>query len=414
MGKISRFSKKQLRVLTWWLGGEYDGILCDGAVRSGKTFCLSLSFLLWAMASFHGENFALCARTIGGLRRNLLIPLFPVLQKLGMEVIDRPSQNLLTVRKDGRENRFYLFGGKDESSASLIQGITLAGVLLDEVALMPRSFVEQALARCSVEGAKYWFSCNPEHPGHWFYQEWVLKAAEKRILYLHFTMQDNPGLSPAVRKRYEGLYSGGFYRRFVLGEWCAPQGLVYPMFQPDLHLKQPEGSYEEYWISCDYGTVNPCSMGLWGKQGSRWHRLEERYLDSRRDGFTRTDEELYAILEELAGNRVIRQVVVDPSAASFLTCIRRHGRFPVLPADNRVTEGIQLVSRCLTEGRLLFSPACTDAIREFSLYRWDESAQRDKPIKEHDHAMDDIRYFAMAALSEQPSGFCAVSVGREG
>ena len=277
---------------------------------------------------------------------------------------------------------------------------------------MPRSFVEQALARCSVEGAKFWFSCNPDHPGHWFYREWVQKAEEKGILYLHFTMEDNPGLSDQVRRRYEGLYSGGFYRRYVLGEWCAPQGLVYPMFDPVRHLREPDGEYRRYLISCDYGTVNPCSMGLGGERDGVWHRLAEQYLDSRRDGLTRTDEELYAALEELAGDRAIEQVVVDPSAASFLACIRRHGRFRVLPADNRVKEGIQLVSEALLAGRILFSPQCADTIREFSLYRWDEGARQDKPVKEFDHAMDDIRYFAMAAMQEGESGFFAVSVER--
>ena len=410
MGRIDRFSPKQLQVLTWWLREGYGGILCDGAVRSGKTYCLSLSFVLWAMAAFEGENFALCARTIRGLRRNLLSPLLPALRELGLTVREQPSQNLVTIRQGERENRFYLFGGKDEGSAALIQGITLAGVLLDEVVLMPRSFVEQALARCSVEGAKFWFSCNPDHPGHWFYREWVQKAAEKNILYLHFTMEDNPGLSPAVRKRYEGLYSGGFYRRYVLGEWCAPQGLVYPMFDPQKHLREPGGACQRFFLSCDYGTVNPCSMGLWGEWEGGWYRLEERYLDSRRDGVTRTDEELYAALEELAGQRPVERVVVDPSAASFLACIRRHGRFPTLPADNRVKEGIQLVSEALLTGRLYLSPQCADSIREFSLYRWDAASGR--PVKEFDHAMDDIRYFAMAALGKAETGFFAVSVAR--
>ena len=412
MGRIDRFSPKQLRVLTWWLEEGYSGILCDGAIRSGKTFCLTLSFVLWAMASFAGEDFAICARTIRGLRRNLLFPLLPYLRELGMEVREQPSQNLVTIRQGNQQNQFLLFGGKDEGSAALIQGATLAGVLLDEVVLMPRSFVEQALARCSVEGAKFWFSCNPDHPGHWFYREWVQKAEEKGILYLHFTMEDNPGLSDQVRRRYEGLYSGGFYRRYVLGEWCAPQGLVYPMFDPVRHLREPDGEYRRYLISCDYGTVNPCSMGLWGERDGVWHRLAEQYLDSRRDGLTRTDEELYAALEELAGDRAIEQVVVDPSAASFLACIRRHGRFRVLPADNRVKEGIQLVSEALLAGRILFSPQCADTIREFSLYRWDEGARQDKPVKEFDHAMDDIRYFAMAAMQEGESGFFAVSVER--
>lgn len=157
-------------------------------------------------------------------------------------------------------------------SASLIQGVTLAGVLLDEVALMPRSFVEQALARCSVPGSRYWFCCNPEHPFHWFYREWIEKAREKNCLYLHFTMRDNPSLTPAIRRRYEGLYSGSFYRRFVLGEWCAPSGAVYPMFSPQTHVVErlPAG-LTQWYLSCDYGTVNPCSHRAVGLLPRRWN-----------------------------------------------------------------------------------------------------------------------------------------------
>ena len=220
-----RFSQKQRRVLTWWCRpGDWEAIICDGAVRSGKTFSMGLSFFLWAMARFNGRQLGLCGKTITSLRRNLLAELVPYLRRLGFDCWERRSENLLTVRLGGHENRFLLFGGRDESSAALIQGSTLAGVLLDEAALMPRSFVEQAVARCSVAGSRLWFNCNPENPQHWFYREWILRARERRALYLHFTMEDNPALSPRIRARYRSAYSGVFYRRFVLGEWTAAQG----------------------------------------------------------------------------------------------------------------------------------------------------------------------------------------------
>lgn len=199
------FSPKQMQALTWWCPGSphsgKSGIICDGAVRSGKTLCMSLSFVSWAFYRFRDTAFALCGKTVASLRRNVLTPLTEQLTALGFTCTFKISRSELTVRRDGRENRFYLFGGRDESSAALIQGMTLGGVLLDEVALMPRSFVEQALARCSLEGATYWFNCNPEHPYHWFYKEWIQKAAEKQVLYLHFQMTDNPSLSPAVLRR---------------------------------------------------------------------------------------------------------------------------------------------------------------------------------------------------------------------
>ena len=242
--RFRAFSPKQKQVLTWWCdptARSREALICDGAVRSGKTICMGLSFFCWAMRTFQGQAFGLCGKTVTGLRRNLLGGLLPVLGELGFYWEEKVSKNLLTVRFGGRENTFYLFGGKDEGSAALIQGITLAGVLLDEVALMPRSFVEQACARCSVEGSRMWFSCNPEGPEHWFYKEWIQKREERNALYLHFTMADNPALSPGVIRRYARNFSGTFYRRFVLGEWVAAEGRVYDFFDQDWVRPPPEG-----------------------------------------------------------------------------------------------------------------------------------------------------------------------------
>ena len=394
---FERFSRKQLQVLRWWADSRtrdrYHAIICDGAVRSGKTSVLALSFVLWAMESFSGENFGICGKTIGSVRRNLVEPLKTALDGL-YAVREVRGGSLLELRKGGRVNRFYLFGGKDEGSAALIQGMTLAGVLLDEVVLMPRSFVEQALARCSAEGARFWFSCNPQSPGHWFYREWICRAEEKGALRLHFTMEDNPSLSEAVRQRYKTLYSGVFYRRYVLGEWAAAEGLIYPMFDPSRHVVQelPE-DFSQYWISCDYGTLNPMSMGLWGERDGVWYRLREYYHDGRVKG-QRTDEEYYEALLELAGETPVNRIVVDPSAASFIQCVRRHGRFSVRPARNRVLPGIRHVAQLLSENRLLLSSCCGDAIREFLEYVWEDDGSREQPRKENDHAMDEIRYLA--------------------
>ena len=213
-----RLSPKQRKVLEWWRDGGFDAVICDGAVRSGKTFALSVSFFLWAMCRFQRQRFGVCAASINGTRRNLLGQVRPVLEGLGFRWEEKVSRNEVIVRGGGRENVFYLYGGRDERSQALIQGMTLAGVLLDEAALMPRSFVEQACARCSVKDGKLWFSCNPAGPEHWFYKEWICKAEEKNALYLHFAMEDNPALARSARERYERMFRGTFYRRFVLGE----------------------------------------------------------------------------------------------------------------------------------------------------------------------------------------------------
>lgn len=413
--KLNTFSRQQMRALTWWCptskDSGCDAVICDGAVRSGKTMCMSVSFVLWAFFAFDGAFFAICGKTIRSVRRNVVTPLLSVLKSMGFSCNERVSENYIDITYRERENRFYLFGGRDEGSSALIQGMTLSGVMFDEAALMPRSFVEQALARCSVEGSKFWFNCNPEYPRHWFYTEWISKVKEKNALYLHFSMADNPSLSTKMRKRYEALYSGTFYERFVLGKWVAAQGLVYPfMGDSNAFCDEPSGDFEEYCVSCDYGTVNPASFGLWGRQGETWYRIDEYYFNSRTEGVQRTDEEHYDGLCRLVGNRSISRITVDPSAASFIEVIRRHGRFNVIPAQNNVTDGIRKVSTALKKGQIKICKACCDSIREFGLYRWDDRGG-DTPVKENDHAMDDIRYF-VSTLMESGDGFFAVAAKR--
>lgn len=406
-----------MKALCWWLPESpfsgCDAIICDGAVRSGKTLCMSVSFVTWAFSAFSGCSFALCGKTIASLRRNVVTVILPVLRELGFECTEKYSRNLIEISCGGITNRFYLFGGKDEGSAALIQGMTLAGVLLDEVTLMPRSFVEQALARCSVEGSKLWFNCNPEHPMHWFHEEWIKKHREKNCFYLHFTMKDNPSLTQSIIRRYEKLYSGAFYERFVLGRWVAAQGSVYPMFSQEKHVVTPPDSFTKYYISCDYGTVNPSSFGLWGENGGVWYRIREYYFDSRAEGRQRTDSEHYDALCNLAEDLPVEAVIVDPSAASFMECIRREGRFRVIPAKNDVIDGIRRVSDCLKEGRIRFSPDCKATVKEFGLYRWEENCAKDSVRKENDHAMDDIRYFvSTVADGNDDGGFFALAAKR--
>lgn len=413
-----RFSDKQKEVLGWWTRGsphrDRDAIVCDGAVRSGKTMCLGLSFVLWSMTRFRRQQFALCGKTTQSVRRNLLYSVLPVLESLGFQWEEKISRNWLKVRYGPVENTYFLFGGKDEGSAALIQGITLAGVLLDEVVLMPRSFVEQACARCSVTGAKFWFSCNPAGPGHWFYREWICKAQERNLLHLRFFMEDNPTLSPETRQRYERAFQGAFYRRFVLGEWTAAEGLVYDFFDEDMVRAPPEGQAQRWVISCDYGTVNPTSMGLWGKYGGVWYRVKEYYYDARQERRQQTDQEYAQRLRELAGGREIEAVVADPSAASFLEVLRREG-WNVRKANNDVLSGIRLTADALKAGRIVICSPCQDAIREFGSYCWDLAAgDKDKVRKEFDHAMDEIRYFVatVAAPEEGDDPFFAGYVER--
>ena len=423
------FSPKQVRLLTWWCDASpvkgRNGVIADGAIRSGKTLCMSLSFVLWAMARFDGQAFALCGKTIGSLRRNVLNTLLQMLPGRGFAAVYRRTDNLVTVRRGGRENHFYLFGGKDDHSQDLIQGITLAGAFFDEAALMPEGFVEQATARCSVAGSTWWFNCNPAGPEHWFYRKWIGRAAEKGLLYLHFSMDDNWSLPEEIKARYRSQYAGVFYERFILGRWVAAEGLVYGHFDRAAHTAarlprcctHPDEAVGRYFVSIDYGTVNPFSAGLWCLFDGVATRIAEYYHDPRGDehrGARRTDEEHYAALEALCRRMVTRAdgraepqdypveaVVIDPSAASMVECIRRHGRFAVRRADNAVLPGIETVASLLAAGMLKFHVGCADCLREFGAYRWDEASGRDAVLKEHDHAMDDTRYFCYTILRRE-------------
>lgn len=389
----TKFSKRQLLATTWWNRPAFrdrEAIICDGAVRSGKTICMANGFILWAMSNFDQQVFGLCGRTIASLRRNVVVHLQDWLGGTGIVIDEKRNENKLVVTYRDRTNYFYLFGGKDENSYTLVQGITLAGALLDEVALMPRTFVEQVCARCSVEGSKLWFNCNPGSPEHWFYKEWILKRKEKNALHIHFTMADNSSLAQSIRERYERLYSGVFYRRYILGEWCAAEGLVYELNENSITDERPDGA--EYYISIDYGTLNPFSAGLWSVTGNQAVRIKEFYYDGRSSRRQLTDEEYCDEVIALAGGLEISRTIVDPSATSFITALKRRG-VRVMQANNSVLDGIRRTNMYLRNGNIRVHRSCVDAIREFGLYCWDEKSSTDRVIKENDHAMDDIRYF---------------------
>lgn len=409
--KFSPFSKKQKKVLTWWMKqspvSDKDGIIADGAIRSGKTISMSLSYAIWAMCAFNGQNFGMCGKTIGSFRRNVLFWLKLMLKSRGYKVSDKRADNLMTVTKGEITNYFYIFGGKDERSQDLIQGITLAGCFFDEVALMPESFVNQATGRCSVEGSKFWFNCNPDGPYHWFKTNWIDKQLEKNILYLHFTMDDNLSLSEKIKRRYASMYSGIFYQRYIKGLWVVAEGIIYSMFNKDKHVVDASDyEYKEYYISCDYGTQNPTSFGLWGTTFDNYHIMIKEYYYSGRDtGIQKTDLEYSKDLKEFTESYNIKYVIVDPSAASFIAQLRKDG-FKVIKAKNSVLDGIRLVASLLTELKIFFDESCEDTFKEFNSYIWDDDACKkgeDKPIKEHDHSMDQIRYFCNTIIGNKKS-----------
>ncbi len=396
--RFRKFSKKQAEILKF-ICEDYDTLICDGAVRSGKTVVMIMAFVMWAMSNFSRESFAICGKTVQNAEKNVLKP-FMNIEGLPYSIKYKRAEHMLQVSCGKNENYFYIYGGRDESSYTLIQGITLAGVFFDEVALQPKSFVEQAISRTlTFDNAKLWFNCNPESPGHWFYGEYIEKQppGAKR---LHFLMNDNPIMTADKIEKAESRFSGVFYDRYVKGLWVAAEGLVYKVFDEKLHVtdKVPESGM--YYISIDYGTLNPCSMGLWCIADGTAYRVAEYYYDGRKTGRQLTDEEYYKQLERLAGDKYIQCVVVDPSAASFITTIKRHGRFTVRKAKNDVIAGINRTAVLISGGKVKIHPSCRAIIKEFKSYRYDEKAAKDTVIKENDHAMDDMRYFCYTILDK--------------
>ena len=435
------FSRKQLQLLTWWTKespvSQFDIVIADGSIRSGKTVSMALSFTLWAMSSFNGQNFAICGKTIHSARRNVIQPLKQMLTSRGYEIRDVRNENLLIIshKENGKEvvNYFYIFGGKDEGSQDLIQGITLAGIFCDEVALMPESFVNQATGRCSVTGSKMWFSCNPSNPNHYFKKGWIDKAVEKRILYLHFTMEDNPSLSAEIKRRYEKMYAGVFRKRFILGLWVTADGLVYSMFDPEKHVEEYNADYDRLFVAGDFGIYNATTFGLYGfsKRHKKYHLIKSYYHSGREAESQLTEADLdsgqtfSSVLQkttkEYANDLVnmirgqnIEYIILDPSAAAMIVELQKHPyivrkQIPIIPARNDVTLGISFHAELLTEGRFTLDPSNTHDIDEYFSYSWDSKASErgvDQVVKENDHCMDRNRYACLTdALINDDFGF---------
>ena len=425
--KFIPFSLKQKKVLTWWIKPEYDkngiqinknspyfdkdAIICDGSVRSGKTLIMSLSYVFWAMEQFNYNKFGMAGKTIGSFRRNVLFTLKIILRLRGYKVQDHRNENYLTIKKydkqnkEWKENYFYIFGGRDERSQDLVQGFTSAGFFFDEVALMPQSFVNQAVARCSIEGRKFWFNCNPDGPFHWFKLEWIDKMDEKNAWRLHFELEDNPSLSKAMIESYKRMFRGVFYDRFILGLWTLAEGVIYSMFMQHMVIENvPLGVViNKKWIGVDYGQSNATVYLLIGLgSDGKLYILDEFYHEGRKEYVQKSPSKYskdyfkWKIKNGVDGIPVrIEHTYIDPSAKGFMLQLHEDGERQIRQADNEVLKGIELLSSIIDNDMLRVLKQCKGTINEFASYRWDPKAQEhgeDKPIKQFDHAMDALRY----------------------
>jgi len=388
------YTKKQRQLLELWKRKQLCRInLLEGSVSSGKTWVSLVLWGFWVATMPADKLYLMCGKSLTTLKRNCLIPL--------EELFGRSNFQFSTSAKEaylfGR--RILLEGANDARSESKIRGLTLQGAYCDELTLFPRDFFVMLLSRLRVPGAKLIATTNPDSPEHWLKKEYIDRRTELDMLVVRFLLDDNTTLDPQYVTAVKAEYTGVFYNRFILGEWCLAEGIVYPQFDRTQHVRQLDSPQGKWYVSVDYGTLNAFSAGLWCYDGKQAYRAAEWYYSGRAQRRQLTNAQYLKHIQALAGGRNIAAVVVDPSAASFITELRQAG-FTVRKGKNDVVDGIRRVSTALQQRKLLFSPACQDCIREFSLYRWDEKAAEDRPIKENDHAMDDVRYFVNTVLRQ--------------
>ena len=364
-----------------------------GATRSGKTY---LDFR-WIIPIRIRERIGkdglavILGVTKSTIERNVLEPMRNLYGDMLVGTIS--SDNTAWIFGE----KCYCLGAEKVSQVSKIRGASIKYCYGDEVA----DWSEEVFALLKSRLDKV-YSCfdgtfNPQYPDHWL-KKFLDSNAD--IFSQTYTIDDNPFLPESFKENLKKEYEGTvYYDRYILGLWVRAEGLVYPMFG-DGCITQEIPDTGDYYISIDYGTLNPFSAGLWcvGKRSAV--RIAEIYYSGRETRAQKTDEEYCDMVERLAGEKTIRAVVVDPSAASFSEALRRRGRFKVRHADNDVMNGIRTVSDFLRNGKIKIHESCENTIREFGLYRWDEKSEVDRVVKENDHAMDEVRYMAMTVLKK--------------
>ena len=404
-------SSKQRKIIAFPYS-KYDALICDGAVRSGKTSIMMWAFVRWAMENFSGQRFGVCGRTVDSCTKNIIVPFTAMsLAKERYIIRWRRGDKVMEVRRGAVTNYFEVFGGKDEASYTLIQGRTLAGVLLDEVVLMPRSFVEQALARCSVDGAKLWFSCNPGSPHHWFYQEWIKRHRERNALYLHFEMKDNPGLSERTLERYENMYAGIFYDRYVRGLWVAAEGIVYKDFANDTEkyliddpikwAEENDTKFSVISIGVDFGgTKSATKFQATGiTKDFRVVALEEEYIKNEEIDPDALNRRFATFCQLITSKYGYSQTRADSAETVLIRGLDhtaqklRLGTQVKNALKMQITDRIRLVVLLMKQGRLKVSRNCPHLIDAFQSAIYDPDKFEDERLDDGTSDIDSLDAF---------------------
>lgn len=360
-----------------------------GATRSGKTYMDYYVIPKRIRARIGKPGLAvILGVTKSTIERNILEPMRDI---WGTDLVGEiNSQNICYLFGE----RVYCLGAEKVSQVSKLRGSSIKYVYGDEVADWNEEVFEMLKSRLDKPYSCFDGALNPQGPNHWLKE--FLDSEDFDVYCQKYTIFDNPFLDKSfvnnLCKEYEGSV---YYQRYILGEWALAEGLVYPMFSREKHIVK--GAVErkkdrQYFVSVDYGTVNPFAVGIFEMHGKKSIMIKEVHYDGRKQG--RVDnEEYYLMMCEAIGKLQIEKIIVDPSAAGFIQTIVKYGKYVVEGANNDVLNGIQEVTKYLNYGLLKIHESCTETIKEFQQYAWDDKSNDDVVIKENDHHMDLIRYY---------------------
>ena len=365
-----------------------------GATRSGKTY-LDYFMIPRRIRERVGKEglVVLMGNTKGTLQRNVIEPMQAL---YGVSLVSSiRSDNTATMFGE----RVHCLGADSKKHVDRLRGTSIKYCYGDEVVTWEKEVFEMLKSRLDKPYSCLDGTCNPGSPSHWF-KAFIDSGAD--VFSQRYSLDDNPFLDATVRAEMEREHTGVFYDRYIRGLWTVADGVIYPEYKAAV-VKTEERKYTKYYISCDYGIHNPTCFGLFGECGGAWYLVDEYYHSGRDTNAPKTDEEYYQELVRFAGNRSISAVIVDPSASSFITLIRRRGKFPVKQGDNAVLEGIRHTATALSTGTLKINDCCQRMISEFQAYSWDSKKNEDVPKKENDHMCDLLRYFVQTMKIAEPN-----------
>lgn len=368
-----------------------------GAISSGKTH-ISIQKIIERLRNGPKGDVLFTGVSRTTIQHNILSLLYP---SLGFPV---PSPKCMQTQLYGRD--VYFKGVHDSGAVKDIQGMTIAQAYCDEIVNMPQNVWNMLIGRLRVPGAQLFGTCNPEGPSHWFKKEILDHADEKEVKYWTFLMEDNPVLTTEYVERMKKMYTGMWYKRYILGEWAVAHGLIYDAFDSENLYEHPFDNANYYVVGVDYGTSNATAAVLLGIRPTRWPQItveKEYYYDSVKAGRQKTDDELARDIKDFVSYHNVSAIYVDPSAASLKLELQRRN-LPVLNAKNDVIPGIKIVSKFIAGKNIVIQKGCRTLIEVLQSYCWDPDAANrgeDRPLKKFEHIADALRY---AVYSAFPSG----------